>query len=505
MPNALCPARAYTATMRHTLLSALVLALLAGCSGSGETSGDPLVDARNDKLANWRRVDAVREAWANADPVRRAGIRESLKDQMWSQQTPPEVRIAIIDTFASDTDPAGLADTRNELRGMLPVEPDREVVSAICRKIVAGQWTEFGPALVRSYAREVEKVPDDKRAERIALQSISPGVPPERVAFDVFLHPPEDGPDAPIKLRERTRQAAWDLLARLDPAGDLRREWLDAAAPDEPVVRDMRRLLAELRVVPISGGEIAWMTSLFEPANTGAAAWLARTTPVISALRADQADGLCLRHIEPVRWASANRTAWFGANRSELLAELESRLKERSFRERGETSSFKRPVPSRLRDWSKQLSWADVLTILVVDEALRAPSARAAIFTQVDADQRDDSTEYGGIITLRDDPASFARFVLYMPRGSERAGDRRFFAPQEMLDAGELALAHYHFHVQTWRNSDFAGPSVEDLQFAARHGRTSLVLSGIAEGELNVDLYQPDGVVIDLGMIERGD
>jgi hypothetical protein len=253
---------------------------------------NPLVDARNDKLADWRRVDAVREAWANADPTRRAGIRESLKDQMWSQQTPPEVRIAIIDTFAGDTDPTGLADTRNELRGMLPVEPDREVVSAICRKIVAGQWTEFGPALVRSYAREVEKVPDEKRAERIAMQSISPSVPPERVAFDVFLHPPEDGTDAPIKLRERTRQAAWDLLA--PPRSGRRSASRVARRRRARRTGGPRHAAAarELRVVPISGGEIAWMTSLLDSTNTAASAWLARATPVISSLRADQAEGL---------------------------------------------------------------------------------------------------------------------------------------------------------------------------------------------------------------------
>jgi len=503
------PAPRRTALRRSTatLLSTLFLTapiLFSACSGSGESSGDPLVDARNEKIANWRRVDAVKAAWADADPARRAGVREAMKDQLWSHATPAEVRVAIIDTFAGDTDPAGLADTRNELRGMLPVEPDREVVSAICRKVVAGQWTEFAPALVRSYAREVEKVPDDKRAERIAIQSIAPASTPERVAFDVFLHPPEDPADAPVKLRERARQAGWDLLARLDPTGEKRRQWLEGASPDEPVVRDMRRLLSELRVVPISGGEIAWMTSLFDPNNAAAAAWLAKATPVISSLRPEQAEGLRMRHLEPVRWASANRSAWFAAGRAELLAELESRLKDREFRDRGETSSFQRPVPSRLRDWSKQLSWADALTILVVDDAIHSSAAQSAIFTQVEADQRDDTTEYGGIITLRDDPASFARLVMYMPRGSERAGDRRFFAPQELIDASELALAQYHFHVQTWRNSDFAGPSVEDLQFATRHGRTCLVLSGVADGRLNVDLYQPGVVVIDLGIIERG-
>lgn len=488
--------------MRSTLLSALVLILVAGCSGSGETtSGDPLVDARNEKLATWRRVDAVKAAWADPDPVRRASVRESLKDQLWSSQTPPDVRVTIIDLFAADPNPAGLADTRRELRSMLPVEPDREIVSAICRKVVTGQWTEFAPAVVRSYARPVEKVPDDKRAERIALQSIAPDRTPERVAFDVFLRPPDDQPDAPVKLRERTRQAAWDLLARLDPSGDQRRQWLDQASPDEPVVRDMRRLLADLRVVPISGGEIAWMTALFDPADTRAAQWLAQTQPIVASLTAQQAQGLRLRHLEPIRWASTNRTAWLAASRAELLAELESRLKGRTFRERGETKSFARPVPSRLRDWSDRLSWPDLVAILAVDDAFLAPAAKDAVFTQVDADQRDDTTEYGGVILLRDDAP---RFVMYMPRGSERMGDRRFIASEELIDAGRLALAQYHFHVQTWRNSDFAGPSVEDLQFAARHGRTSLVLSGIAEGELNVDLYQPDGVVLDLGNIHRG-
>lgn len=490
------------------LLSAILLAgippWMSGCSGSGSAeTGDPVVDARNEKLATWRRCDAVKAAWANADPVRRASVRESLKDQLWSRDTPSDVRIAIIDAFASDTDPAGLADTRRELRGLLPVESDREVVSAICRKVVAGQWSEFGPALVRSYAREVEKVPDEKRAERIALQSISNGRTPARVAFDVFLNPPDDPAEAPIKLKERTRQAAWDLLARLDPSGAQRREWLDSAPADEPVVRDMRRLLGELRVVPISGGEVGWMEWLFDPRNAAAAAWLARTQPVVASLRPDQAEGLRLRHLEPIRWASANRSAWFSAGRAELLSELESRLKGRELRDRGETKSFRHAVPSRLVNWKDRLSWADVLTILVVDGAIRSPDAGGAIFTQVDADQRDDSTEYGGVITLGDNPSSFARFVMYMPRGSERAGDRRFFAPQEMIEAGQIALAQYHFHVQTWRNSDFAGPSVEDLQFAARYGQTCVVMSGIAEGRLNVDLYQPDGVVIDLGMIER--
>lgn len=490
--------------MHRTLLAIVPLVFISGCSGSGgTTSGDPLVDARNEKLAKWRRVDAIHEAWANADPLRRASVRESLKDQLWSGQTPTEVRIAIIDTLASDTDPAGLADTRNELRQLLPVEPDRAIVAEICRKVADGHWTEFAPSLVRSYARDVEKVPDAKRGERVALQAIAPESTPERQAFDVFLNPPEDEPTAPIKLRERTRQAAWDLLARLDPGGEQRRAWLNSASPDEPIIHDMRRLLDELHVVPVCGGEIEWMRSLQSPSNSAAAAWWSQARQVVAVLTPEQSQGLRLRHLEPIRWASTHRSSWFSGGRADLLAELESRLSGRSVRDRGDTSRFKTPVRSRLKDWRDHLSWGDLLTILVVDDAIHGPGASEAIFTQVDADQRDDTTEYGGVIGLREDASSMSRFVMYMPRGSERRGDMHFVASDEMMSASELGLAQYHFHVQTWRNSDAAGPSVEDLYYAARVGRTCVVFTGISDGVLNIDLYQPDGVVLDLGMLER--
>jgi hypothetical protein len=72
-----------------------------------------------------------------------------------------------------------------------------------------------------------------------------------------------------------------------------------------------------------------------------------------------------------------------------------------------------------------------------------------------------------------------------------------------MIEQGDRSLAHYHFHAQQPRNAKFAGPSPGDLAYASRYGRTCLVFTSIREDRLGVDLYQPDGTIIDLGEIAR--
>ena len=72
-----------------------------------------------------------------------------------------------------------------------------------------------------------------------------------------------------------------------------------------------------------------------------------------------------------------------------------------------------------------------------------------------------------------------------------------------MIEQGDRSLAHYHFHAQEPRNSSYAGPSPADLAYAARLGRTCLVFTSVGSDTLNADLYQPDGVVLDLGELRR--
>ena len=148
------------------------------------------------------------------------------------------------------------------------------------------------------------------------------------------------------------------------------------------------------------------------------------------------------------------------------------------------------------------MSWGDLLTVLVVDEALSDVGVRRALVGHADLDFKDKTTEYGGLLGFQADAKP--RVVLFPPRPGQRQGDQKFIASDDMLAASDLALAHYHFHAQKRQNGDYAGPSEGDMVYAARYGRTCLVLTSLGERELAVDLYQPDGVILDLGDFSAG-
>ncbi|HMN42928.1 MAG TPA: hypothetical protein PKE29_18960, partial [Phycisphaerales bacterium] len=100
-------------------------------------------------------------------------------------------------------------------------------------------------------------------------------------------------------------------------------------------------------------------------------------------------------------------------------------------------------------------------------------------------------------------PGAFA-LRSYPPRTTERKDDRTFMAAEAMFKDSPRAIAHYHFHVQKPNNSDYAGPGRGDLEYATTHGRNCLVFTSVREGVMDVDYYQNNGVVIDLGEIAMG-
>jgi hypothetical protein len=93
--------------------------------------------------------------------------------------------------------------------------------------------------------------------------------------------------------------------------------------------------------------------------------------------------------------------------------------------------------------------------------------------------------------------------VHYAPRATERAGDHSFTAPSSMHSESTLALVHFHLHAQRHDNQAYAGPSAADIDYARLHQRSCLVLCFLDRDTLNVDYYQPNGVVIDLGSLKR--
>jgi hypothetical protein len=130
-----------------------------------------------------------------------------------------------------------------------------------------------------------------------------------------------------------------------------------------------------------------------------------------------------------------------------------------------------------------------------------------SLVQQAMLDHRDATSEYGGLFldTLATKGAYTA--VLYPPRAKDKRGDLMFAAPDDMVRDQDMAAAHYHFHAAALRNSDVAGPSEEDVAYAAAWERGCVVLTSVREGLLNVDYYQGGVggmVVLDLGVIGEG-
>jgi len=232
--------------------------------------------------------------------------------------------------------------------------------------------------------------------------------------------------------------------------------------------------------------------------------WWTRAAAANDRLRDDQSVRLELRHAEPIRWATANHSAWLETTREDLIRELGDRLSTRRVVERGVNDFGAGKQPDE--DFGSnipRLSWADLLTILVVDDAIQTPRVVREIFDAVELDRRDTTTEYGGIIEATELGAEPFQAVLYPPRARARSGDDRFVASRDMIEASDRALAHFHMQVQRADNRRFAGPSLGDFRYAARSGRTAVVFTSLDRGTLNVDVYQPNGVVVDLGELTR--
>ncbi len=480
---------------------AAAIAFLGGC-GSSEVrweSKDPIIDLRNRQADPRQRVAAVDQArvQAGTDPVAIASVTRTLKDIAWTPTESSELRLAAITSLINDPEPSVASDAREMGKLILPKEKERPIVVYLAKAASDRGWTDYIPSLIRSYARPLKAVDDVTRVEALAIRDLSSGTPVADVVFAVFLNPPEMPETYGMDWSKRFRSDAWDLLGRLDADGTRRIEML-AAAPGtssgDAVIADIRTCLRDLRSVPLTGEELSWLTSLRDPAKAANQAWWAETTSAIATV-ADHGP-FHMRHAEPIRWARQARPQWLAMTKSELASELRGRLSERSRHDRSIDTAVKRNRED-FDHWEGGMKWADVLTILAIDDAVANPQVRAALIQQAELDRKDTTTEYGGLLGFRPDASS--RLVLFPPRPGQRQGDQKFIASDDMIAGGDLALSHYHFHAQSHQNGGYAGPSEGDLIYAARYGRSCLVFTSVAEGRLAADYYQPDGVIIDLG------
>ncbi|MBY0309146.1 MAG: hypothetical protein K2Q09_10430, partial [Phycisphaerales bacterium] len=182
----------------------------------------------------------------------------------------------------------------------------------------------------------------------------------------------------------------------------------------------------------------------------------------------------------------------------QLAGALTHALKGRRLALRSESGGDAGQRSERLQDNIERMVWADLLSLLVLDRAVHAPGIAERLWAQAVEDMKDTTTEYGGF--LGEDGSSF-KANLYPPRPSQRFADTRFVASDELLTAGSTGLAVYHFHAQNERNSEAAGPSGGDIEYARDSGRLCVVFTPIAKGVTDVDAYFASGVRCDLGTI----
>ena len=507
---------------------------MCGCSGGAKeppSPDQPIADAKNKDLQLNQRIKALEQTWAGAkdDPARLPAARDAMKDVLWKGGAPSPLRQRALALLLEDESAAGMADTRNMLRLRMPTEGQWQVLVEMCEAVQkrAGDaaWKEMTAALVRSYARKVPVPPDPDRPERVALVALYPNTDLTAVVYEVFVQPRENGaPARPDDYVEKARTAAWDLLGRLDPDGSKRTALIAADNRDEAALRELTKSARELGVTPLTGSELSWLRNVSNAKDAKNAAWWGETVKAIAALTPEQKTGLAFRHLEAVRWAAAHNSEWSRASKEALFAELSGRLKDRKMWRKADPSDTGQVPRETLKDWQGELAWGDLLVMLVLDDALREPAIRAELFRQAESDMADESTEHGGAMwakeqvptaviatsgkdASRDAGAGIGeQFVVrgFPPRPAQRVNDRTFVASDEMFQQSGRALAHYHFHVQTSNNADYAGPGRGDFEYADMHGRSCLVLTSVRKGVLNIDYYQRGGAVVDLGEIVEG-
>lgn len=479
---------------------------MAGCSGgsSGRVSGEP-VRVINDTLQPpSRRADAVRAYWASLTPEQKPREAEALRQVYWLPTTPAPLRLAIAETIGRDPDPKVSEHAKALFRLSLPHESDRDVIEGVSGVIAERGWTELTTTLVRTMSRSRAEGPERERAEAVALRGLHPDRSHEQIVFVEFLrptvHPDDEASMRGVDLRRRFRTEAWDLLARLDPGGAQRRTMLAEVPADvDPMVSAVSAVVEAFGVLPETGMEIRWAETM-RASDERQRRWWREAQAAYAELSQEQRRGFAMRHIEPVRWTKAHRPEWLSMGRSALYAEAESRLRGRPVFVRTATRIHADgPNRERLSDWRDRLLWGDLLAILIADEALKDPGVRRELYRQAEADRADTTTEYGGTL---DSSGDGFRAQLYMPRPSERLGDRAFVASEEMLSNSARSLVHYHMHVQQPSQAAYAGPGREDLVYAARSGRTCMVFTSVDRGRLNADIYFPHGAVVDLGLVD---
>ncbi len=463
--------------MPPRLLLILTALMLPACAAGRRD--DPLAGMLDRSQGQRVRWAAARQAEAEMfdHPDRLAALRRLVTEP----GHPMEYRVYAVEQLIRLDETAAM----KFLADAILLLPDRPTLQHVCRLAADRQWTGFTPALVRSLAQTWRDVEDKDRPEQAALLSLNPRREPQDIARSVLTDPAGD---------IRHRVAAWTLLCRIEKEPIA---LLESLTGDDPLIQDLRAGWRELHILPTRMETIAWLRML----RSGLVGPLwSDAMNAVQSLSPEQQHNLQLRHIPILVFLARHHPQVLGRSISNLKSQIPKMLEAREHHLKSPAYEGARPSPQTFAHWQDQLCWADLATTWLMLKRMEDRTLVASWFVQADGDFKDETSEYGGL--LRAVEAGRAVAQPYEPM--VRRHDLIYIPPKELILDGYTALAHYHFHVQSYDNSRFAGPGSGDLRHIAQTQQlTGLVLTFIDHDRLNVDLYFAPDVVIDLGTLRR--
>ncbi len=144
-----------------------------------------------------------------------------------------------------------------------------------------------------------------------------------------------------------------------------------------------------------------------------------------------------------------------------------------------------------------KLSRCDLLAIRALLSHLPDAELSHTLYHMGLDDLADTTSEHGGLLHLKPTQDGIT-VTIYPPLLANN--DTRYVPTMKLYAQGACALAFFHFHFQQLDNQAKAGPGEGDIKSAAQNLYTGVVITAVGKNYFNVDYFNPDGAVVDLGV-----
>ena len=463
-----------------------LLVISPGCAP--RTIEDPVAVLADPEETSGRHAAALRMLEATTEPD---ATSRALKRMIVADGYTVDVRQMAYDRMRV-IDPDGL---QRLLEIQMPKIDAIQWRARLCELIAAEPWIDMTPTLIRAWARPMPNWVEDpkERPERLALIEMYGEDRLADVLVQVML-------DADPVVSANLRARCWELLVaegRRDRVVELLAS--SDVSPRDGMFRDLRTISERTGIIPSNREEIIWARTLCRPEN---ADFLAAAAAACDRVPASRRSSIELRDLGVLVAAIRLDPALVDQDEATLYEGLRKdvdvdgrRLYSANFTGWNDTHT------ERLREVREKLGWGDLLAMRIAIESLGIEAVRGHLFRYAERDLLDESTEFGGVISV--DEQGRIEVLEFKPR--LRRGDNRFEATQEMFDAAYTGVFHFHNHAQKYDNQDYAGPHMGDFAYAEATRANCLVFTFIDSRTINADFYRHGGVVVDLGTFQRPD